>query len=63
MRKSKVLAGIGIGIAAIIIGIFVGIIFSEGMDIAPEPEINDEAEPGKVIGLRLGESVSMGESP
>ncbi len=49
---------IGIG------GIFAVLTYSDGTEITSEPEIDTEAEePGEVLKLRLGEAVSMGESP
>ena len=63
MARTAIFVGIGIIIAAIIGGIAV-FTYSDGTEITSEPEINTETdEPGKVIELRLGEAVSMGESP
>ncbi len=64
MAKTAILVGIGVVIAVIIGGIFVVLTYSDGTEITSEPEIDTEAEePGEVLKLRLGESVSMGESP
>ncbi len=63
MARTVIFVGIGIAIAAIIGGIAV-FTYSDGTEITSEPEINTETEePGKVIKLRLDESVSLGDAP
>jgi len=63
MARTAIFVGIGIAIAVIIGGIAV-FTYSDGTEITSEPEINTETEePGKVIKLRLDESVSLGDAP
>jgi hypothetical protein len=63
MVRAAIFVGIIIAIAAIIGGIAV-FTYSDGTEITSEPEINTETdEPGKVIKLRLGEAVSLGDAP
>lgn len=64
MPKPTILAGIGIVIAVIIIGIFVAMIYSDDTEVASEQEMNvGTEESGKIIELRLGESASTGDGP
>ena len=63
MARTAILVGIGIAIAVIIGGIAV-FTYSNEADIDSVPEVNTEIEePGKVLTLRLGESVSAADAP